>query len=202
MTSSAPTTSTEILALPRPVRTATEVRSTLLVSSLLAVRETGREGPYFEALDAEWIEAMRSISPGIWVPIAQAVAHYRAVDRLGLTAREAHENGVRVAERLQAGVVGTVLRGLRSTGVVTPAHLVPRAHMFWSRSVIGGGLRADRLGERRVRLEVHAMPTMAFPYARAGFGGVMEGTLQLVTKTVRVEVVEGGDDFCAYHIER
>jgi hypothetical protein len=62
------------IPLPAPVPLLTEVRSALLTSSLLSVRERGHEARYLTLLDPRYHDAILYNPAGLWVPLATAEA--------------------------------------------------------------------------------------------------------------------------------
>ncbi len=97
---------------PERVAVASEIRSTTLVSSRNILRTVRVFDAYQGHLSAEQAAALDTIVPGTWVPMALGVAHYEAVERLGLSAQQAKDNGRGVAQTVQNSHFATLVRTL------------------------------------------------------------------------------------------
>ena len=194
-----------ILPLPHPpgqVPLADEVRGTLLGSSLREIYERGRREDYFAALPPELHEAIRGLVASTWLPMDVALAHYEAVHTLGFTVEEQREMGRRVAARVQHGWAGTIIRGLRATGAVTPLRALPRFHQAWDRLIRGGGGAVYQVGPKDARIECHGFPLARVAYVRNAWTGMIESTLELlVRKCYAKEILRlRGPEKLAYHV--
>lgn len=163
------------------------VRSTLLSASLDAITELGLRPDYFLLLPMELHDTIEGLIVGQWLPIGVAIEHYKTIEQLGVTAAQAYQIGRRVADRVQSGYAGTVVRAL-GTGV-TPFAVVQRAPSFWSRLMEGGGVAAYQTGPKDARLEFHGIPLAEFTYFRHAFQGIIESTAELVARKVYGKVV-------------
>src|SRR5690348_2644577 len=63
-----------------PPRLATAVRSTVVVTSLRALRSRGHFERYLELLDTSYRDPMLALTAGTWLPIDAALAHYTACE--------------------------------------------------------------------------------------------------------------------------
>src|SRR5271170_7955675 len=108
-----------------------EVRSTTLVSSRNVLRAIGVFDAYLGHLSAAHAATLDSLVPGTWVPMAVGVAHYEAVDRLGLTAQQAKDNGRSVAESVQNRHFATLVKSLG--GGISPWSVLSRLPSFLAR---------------------------------------------------------------------
>lgn len=178
------------------------VRGTLLASSLQGVRERGLQDTYFEALDSQHHDTIREMVAATWLPVEVAMAHYEAVDALGLSARAQWTMGRRVAERVQHGWAGTVVRALKASGAVTPLRVLGRFPSGWERLMDGGATAVYQTGPKDLRVEGHGVPMAPGTYFRNAFGGMFESTLELVARTVYVSELPRyrGPTTCAYSI--
>lgn len=174
----------ELSCPPERVPLATAIRSTTLVSSLGAVRSLGLAERYFERLSPIYRETMRELVAGNWQPMALAMAHYEAVEALHVPTADARANGRRVADNVQNGHFGMMLRVLGAA--VTMEAVLPRFPLLVGRLVQGGACAVYKTGSCEARLELHGIPIAGFEYVRAGWAGMIEGTLALVCRDVRV----------------
>jgi hypothetical protein len=163
------------------------VRSTLLSASLEAVTEMGKRPDYFLLLPMEHHDTIEGMIVGEWLPVSVATAHYTAIDQLGITDAQAYQIGRRIADRVQRGYAGTVIRALGAG--VTPFMVVERAPSFWSRLMDGGGVAAYATGPKDARLEFHGFPLAEHAYIRQAFRGIIESTAELVARKVYGRVV-------------
>ena len=62
----------------------TQFRSTWLTTSLAALKRRGLLPRYQEQLEPKYRVLIEEAVAGTWLPAAVAVAHYRAIDALGL----------------------------------------------------------------------------------------------------------------------
>src|SRR6476620_4352960 len=86
------------------------VRSTLVGSSLQALRRRGLEAQYEAYLPAHCREPIFGCIAGTWLPIGLAVAHYESCEKLDLTLNERLEIGNEVAQQVQGSVLMTLAR--------------------------------------------------------------------------------------------
>jgi len=163
----------------------TEVRSTLLASSILALREMGHFDAYLTKLPHDYHAPVLESVAGSWLPIAVAVAHYSAADALGLTAREQFEIGRSVAERVQNTALGTLLRVAKTAGV-TPWVGLGHFQRLWDRLLRGGAGSVVRLGPKEARVEIHGVALVDIPYFRNGWRGMFAGSGELFCSKIYV----------------
>jgi len=155
----------ELACSPEQVPFATAIRSTTLVSSLGAVQGLGLGDVYFEHLPPIHHATMRELVAGHWQPMSLAMAHYAAVEALRLPTADARANGRRVADNVQNGHFGTMLRVLGSA--VKMELVLPRFPLLVGRLVQGGACAVYKTGAHEARLELHGIPIAAFDYVRA-----------------------------------
>jgi hypothetical protein len=166
---------------------ATELRGTLLASSLAMVREQGKETAYFAALDPAYHEAVRSVLAQAWLPMDLAVAHYRAMGTIFPAAHEQIDNGKIVSERTQNGYLRTIVRALHATGSLDIPTAVRRLPAVLERMVRGGGVAsAYRTGLKDVRIELADYPFLRASYTHNAWQGMFYSALSLVTARLTV----------------
>jgi hypothetical protein len=167
---------------PDRVPLATEIRSTTLVSSRNSLRTAGVFDAYLGYLPAVHASALESLVPGTWVPMAIGVAHYAAVDRLGLSPQQAKDNGRSVAQSVQNSHFAILIRTLG--GGVTLWSAFPRLPSFLARQVQGGACAVYKRGPKDALVEIHGVPIARFAYVRHGWAGMLESTLELLAHKV------------------
>ena len=183
-----------ILELPPRVETATGIRSALLQSSLAIVEKLGMTDRYFAQLTPDEAMSIRGLVVGQWNPMSLGVAHYRAIDSLGLTAVQSKANGKAVAEKVQVGFASIVFRGIGTA--VTPIDALKRTPAFFERLIQGGGaVGLAQRGPKDARVEIVGIPIGQFEYVRNAWAGMFEATLGLLTyRTIVRNVSQRGGE--------
>ena len=169
-----------ILALPAEIPLATHVRSTWLASSLRTVRDVSGlpMAAYLELLSPEDSAAMLGLVPGQWLPIALAMAHYHACDRLPLSNEAKVAIGIGAARHAHQSFFGVVLRAAKASGV-TPWTLAPQLGRVWKGSFMGSALGITKLGPKELRIEFVGWPCASVDYCRIATRGVLRGFFEL-----------------------
>jgi len=177
--------SREDLVIPMPasprgqVEPVTQVRSTLVAASLLSLKSLGYVDRYLENLPAALHDTVLHAVAGTWLPVNVGVAHYTAVDALGLSVEQQLAMGRDVADKIQKSVLGTLVRMGKSAGV-TPWMGLEYIPKLWGRVMVGGGMALYRLGPKEARVECHGAPDLArIAYFRNGFRGMFQGSGEL-----------------------
>lgn len=172
-----------LVGLPCPadcVLLATKIRSTVLCSSLSVIDSLGLRDAYFGVLPRADHEAMRSLVVGEWAPMTLGVAHYCALDTLGLAPAQARENGRRVGDQVQKSYLITMSK---AAGLgITPWSMLMRAQSILDRLLHRVSVAVYRVGPKDARLEIHGAPVAKFGYVRSGWAGMIEGGLDLVAR--------------------
>lgn len=177
-----PGSSRRVVELPSPIPENTELRSTLLQSSLAAIDRLGLRDAYFRNLPKEHHATINNIVIGTWIPIEIGLAHYGAINRLELSSDQAHANGRLIAERVQSSFGKTVFRSLGNA--ISPLGALERTPAFFERLMRGGGVAVDQMGPKDARVEIRESRIGQYPYVRHAWAGMFEGTLGLLTRKV------------------
>jgi hypothetical protein len=166
----------------------TRVRSTLLASSLLSLRERGLMREYEKLLPAELHDAVLNAVTGSWLPVEVAMAHYRAADALQRPVPEQYAAGEYVAARIQNSVLGTLVRVAKGAGVTpwTGLEYFPR---LWDRLLMGGSPAVYQLGPKEARVEIHGVPMVEFACFRNGWRGMFGSSGQLFANKIFVHEI-------------
>ena len=165
-----------------------KVRSTLLASSLLGLRERGKFDSYLQLLPPEVHAAVLNTVAGQWLDVRFAMAHYRACDGLEFSVDEQFASGWRTADRIQNSVLGTRVRVATGAGV-TPWTGLESFQRLWDRLLLGGSGAVYRLGPKEARVEIHGVPMVQFRYFRNGWRGMFAGSGQLFANRVYVHEI-------------
>lgn len=189
-----PAKSGETVVLPFPgprIAPATEFRSTWLTSSLEGLRENGHLDRYLMLLQSHKEEITTCVA-GSWVPIAAAIAHYEACERLHLSAGEI-EAMARVGGNVRrAWYANAITAAQRAETMWTT---LAQLQKFWLRSANGGAVAVFQLDAKTARLHYVGCELFANSYFREAFRVVLLLLMQHVdpdvTLTTLSESAEG-----------
>lgn len=154
------------LAFRHPPGTAlpiSEVKSTLIVSSMQALRSRGFYDRYVEALAPDVRDRLVGLIPGVWLPIELGLSHYRAVDSLQLENRVIEGIGAEVAERINKSVLSVAVQLSKAVGV-TPWNALSLVHRVNDLNWRGGDLGVFKTGAKEAIYEWVGQPCAAIPY--------------------------------------
>jgi hypothetical protein len=169
------------------VKPATELRGTMLSSSIGLLREHGREALYFQRLPSSLHEVMRNVEPLAWIDMETALVHYHVMNEVYPGGIEQIENGRLIGARTFNTYVKTLLRAMSVGGQLDPTVLLRKLVQGTERSMRGGGaLAAYRTGPKDARIEMVAFPILSIPYVRHAFQGIFEVLLAPTAKRVFV----------------
>jgi hypothetical protein len=170
-----------VVPFPSPLVALSEVRSTLLLSSLHALRSGG----YFDAYEARVPSAHREeilgSMAGAWLPAAAALAHYRACDALGITSLEQMALGRQTGNGLRHHLTRAAAVLSRGVGV-SPWIIFEQFDRFWARSFKGGGVSVIRRGPKDAEIVFAKCALLQSPYFRSALRGVALGLLEVATR--------------------
>jgi hypothetical protein len=164
---------------------ASQARSTLITTSIQAIRARGRFAQYEEGLPPPLRETILTVVAGAWIPIEIASAHYTACDGLGLPVPEQLAIGMEVGKRVQGTMLGLVVRTAKQAGL-TPWIGFGHSGRLYERLFQGGSVRLTKLGPKEARMEVVNNQLFSIPYFRNGFRGIVAGGAQLFCEKVYV----------------
>jgi hypothetical protein len=171
----------EVVPLPAPLASlplVKEVRGTVIVSSILGLREGGHFDAYVAHLPPAHRETMTQIVAGEWVPIELAMVHYRACDSLGLPPAEIVRMGGAMAQRLNSNAVALLLKLAKTSGVTPWTALAQFGRVFEGAFRGGGGTRVVKLGPKEARVELVAFPIVGIPWSRYGWRGTLTTNME------------------------
>jgi hypothetical protein len=173
---------------PATVPLATQVRGTVILSSLKGLRSRGYGPRYMELLDRRHHEDVASLTALTWLPITFAAAHYDACDRLGLDRATIESLGLETGKFVKETVLRAVSRIATESGV-TPWFVLSNADKLVGRNWIGSSIAVWKLGPKEARIEWIQQPLARFGYFRLAFGGVIHALLDRFARTVVVREV-------------
>jgi hypothetical protein len=157
------------------------VRSTLILSSMAAIRSAGLFERYVTALQPAARDELLGTIAGTWLPVQTALQHYLACDALSLPAEDQMRLGRCTGTGIKRHLTRAATMLAHGTGV-GPLVILEHFPRFWSRSFHGGGIALTRLGPKDVELRYVACVLLRSPYFRSALRGVAVGLLEHVTR--------------------
>lgn len=150
----------------------TEVRSTVIVSGIQALRARGYFGAYLERLPEARRSEILSLIAGAWVPIELGLMHYRAADALALDPATIDGIGAEVADRLNRTALSVAVKLSKEAGV-TPWTALAHAHRITDLNWRGSDVAVHKLGPKEARYDWVGQPCAAIPYFATSFAGFL-----------------------------
>jgi hypothetical protein len=155
-----------------PVQPATTIRSTVLQSSLAALRARGHFDRWYAAVEPHHRDSIvESLAPS-WLPIELALAHYAGCEALQLPNSEQLAIGESVGDRIQGTFIATLMKTARATGF-SPLVLLKQFDRLFGRLFQGGSIEVIQTGPKDLEVEVRGMPLSRYAYFRTAFNGVV-----------------------------
>jgi len=168
---------------------ATQVRTTLLVSSLQSLRRRGHLDEYLGHLPPEHHAVVQAMVAGQWVPIEIGRAHYVACDALGLSQPEVNAIGREVGDRIEGTFIATVVRMAGSAGV-TPWTALEQTQRLYDRIFQGGGGTClSKKGPKDARVQMAGFGIADVKYFAHAMAGVFEVGAELFCTKAYAQVV-------------
>lgn len=179
---------------PAAVKKVTLVRGKLLVSSLAAVKNLGRLEDYRRVSPPDTLAYFDGAIAAEWAPVHVAMGHYKALDRIELTAREQVELGSEVARRVQVSIIATLAR-LSTNAGVTPWTALAQFQKLWDRVFNGGDVQIDRVGPKDAIVHAYGNPLFASSFfCNACRGHVQVLTQLFCTRSFARDYTRSGDE--------
>lgn len=168
---------------------ATEVRTTLLVSSLQSLRKRGHLDRYLGHLPREHHATVQSMIAGQWVPIGLGRAHYLACDALDLPSPDINGIGREVGDRIEGTFLATIVRMAGNVGA-TPWTALTQTERLYARVFRGGGgTCVTRLAPKDAHIQVVGFGFADVPYFAKAMTGVFEIGAELFCTKAYAQVV-------------
>jgi hypothetical protein len=164
------------------------LRSTVVVSGIAVFRARGIFDAYSANLAPEMRDMILTTVAGTWLHSRFALAHFAAVDAIGLTNDEAFDVGATSARRFGQTLWGAVIRMARGAGV-DPWTVLGMYDRLWSRSFDGGGFVVTRVGPKEASIDISSMPFARHAYFRNALRGTHHALLSLFAQTLYVREV-------------
>lgn len=186
---------------PKLIPRASKVRSTLISSSIKALRRRGFMARYESLVPSEDKEALLHCVAGMWLPMRLGIVHYSTCNSMNLSRVDIEAIGTDVSVQVQATFLATLAKMARSAGV-TPWTGLSQFPRLWQRVLEGGGVAVYRVGPKDARVEVAALPLVDIPYFRAAFCSfIVAGCGMFATKVYGKDVATvSGSGRAAYRV--
>lgn len=190
-----------LCATDEPIAPLTRVRSTLLSSSFLSLKERGIEARYLANLPRQYHDAIRFTPAGVWLPLEVASAHYTACDALGLSEAELRGMGGAVAKLATKSMLQMAVRVAGAAGV-DPWIILSTSARYWARFYEGSGVRLVKTSPKDGRFDVIGNPLVRFQYCRVALGGIVHSLSAPFCRTIYVNEIAArhGPDRASYSI--
>jgi len=167
----------------------TQVRGTLLVSSLQTLRDAGHYERYLEQLAEPYREQVLYAIALSWVPVEVAIAHYAACDALSLPDHELDNIGQLVAARLAETFLSSILQASRGAGIDAPWVALRSQARVWDRIYVGGGVKVWRAGPKDAVAEFYGLPLAQFHYFRVAYCSYYRGLANMFVRSAHVKPI-------------
>jgi hypothetical protein len=167
---------------------ASQIRSTVIVSGLQAVRARSLYETYMTGLAPEARADVQALIAGNWMPIALGVEHYRAMGRLSLSAADVDAIGAEVADKLNRSALSIAVKLSKEAGV-TPWTALSQAHRITDINWRGSDVMVEKLGPKEARYDWVGQPCASVPYFVAGFAGYLRGMVALFCSRAFVRAI-------------
>jgi hypothetical protein len=169
----------------------TQVRGSLIASSLSTLRARELFERYESLLEPEYREQVLYCVAASWLPIEVAMAHYRACEAMGVSDRELDALGNEVSKRIMGTFLATMVRSARHVGSSIPLRQYPR---LWERLLIGGSCNVHLFGPKDARIESYGVPMFSYRYFRVGYAGLVRGASLLFRTASHVRIRNASAD--------
>jgi hypothetical protein len=169
---------------PAKLGLVTEVRSTLIATSLQSLRTRGLLAKYTKLLAGPHQETVLTAVAGSWLPLDAAVAHYRACDALRLEPAVQLAMGMDVGDRVHGTFLGLMVRTAKTVGVTPWLALAQSAKLYGRLFAGGGGIAVTELGPKEARIELVGNTLCEVDYFRIGLRGVYQAAVALFCSRV------------------
>lgn len=147
----------------------THVRGTIVSNAIENLRGAGVYDEYLRLLPEAHAKVLRESLPVSWLPYEHVLAHYFAVDKLGLSRLQFEAIGQRNARRIAETFMGLVLRQVRSLGLNTLKQAVLKLGSMHDRMWRGGGCAVIEHGPKDLAFEFHGCPFVQSRAFRTGY---------------------------------
>lgn len=168
----------------------TDIRGVLLQARMGLLKSAGHFEQYMEYLPVRYQDAVLNALASSWVPVEVGIAHFEALERMGLSdaqlAHIAEPHGASLFHSLFTTMVRGVARQAGAEGVWAA---VKQADRIWSRMYLGGSCRVTQVGPKDAIIENIGLPYAQLRNYRVTYCSFLRGMFGVVTKTCVIKIV-------------
>jgi hypothetical protein len=161
---------------PSQVPPVTQVRSTLISSSVRAITDPALLALYKQSLPAHLHSTVLGAVAGSWLDINVAIDHYRAMDALGLDISDMISIGEKVGHAVRSYLIGAAGQ-VAPNDDMTPWLILPHTQRTWDRVYVGGDVSIEETGPKQFIRTIYGLPLCAIPYFRHASRGIMRSVV-------------------------
>ena len=158
--------------LPAVIQPLDAARGTIIALDWRALRGFGVYADYETGLTLADRAGLLAVTAGSWVPLELVLAHYRALDALGLEQDVIHRVGEAVGEGVHGAFLSTLVRLAGKLGI-SPWLALEQCYKLWVRSWRGGAISVLRVGERLAQVSIIEAPVCASSFFCTSFAGAL-----------------------------
>jgi len=166
----------------------TQIRSTLIVSGIQALRSRGFYDRYMAALAPSLRAQFTSLITGEWLPVDLGVEHYRAADGLRLDIRTIEGIGGEVANRINGSALSVAIKLSKRVGV-SPWNALSLAHRINDLNWRGGDIAVWKVGAKEALYQWVGQPCANVPYFLTSFAGYLRALTGLFAEKAHARPV-------------
>lgn len=167
----------------------TDIRGVLLHARIGPLKSAGYFERYLAHLPVGYQDVVLNALASSWVPVAAGIAHFEALESMGLSdaelARIAEPHGASLFDSLFATLVRGVARQAGTEGVWAA---VKQAGRIWSRMYLGGACKVTQIGPKDAIIDISGLPYAQLRTYRVTYCGFLRGMFGVVTKTCVIKV--------------
>jgi hypothetical protein len=170
----------------------TQVRGSLIASSLETLRQLHLFDRYIALLPPEYHDQILYVVAASWVPLDAAMAHYKACDEMQLSEHELQEIGSYVSKRIMGTFLGTLMR--TASAVIAPGSALRHYPRLWDRLLWGGGCTVSMMDGRDARIESRGVAMFRYRYFRIAYTGLIRGAATVFKESVHARIRNATDN--------
>jgi hypothetical protein len=170
----------------------TQVRGSLIASSLVTLRQLDLFDRYIANLPPEYHDQILFVLAASWVPLDAAMAHYKACDEMQLSEHELQEIGSYVSKRIMGTFLGTLMR--TATGLIAPGSALRHYPRLWDRLLWGGGCTVSMMAGKDARIESRGVAMFRYRYFRIAYTGLIRGAATVFKESVQARIRNATDN--------
>ncbi len=169
----------------------TDIRGVLLHARIGLLKSAGHFEQYLAHLPVCYQDSVLNALASSWVPVAAGIAHFEALESMGLSdaqlARIAEPHGASLFD----GLFTTMVRGVaRQAGAEGVWAAVKQADRIWSRMYHGGACKVTQVGPKDAIIEISGLPYAQLRTYRVTYCSFLRGMFGVVTKTCVIKIAQ------------